>query len=179
MNGSIRVYAIVLLAVCLICFFNSAVWGGTKPPASEASAAAVPAPGSRMPLPAENKVITEADCTAAKLGVSIPASAIGEPVSGVTLNAPVWTGGTNSASAYCSVKGAMAPVDANAKPINFQVVLPVSWSRRAAQIGGGGINGTIPNLKAVRQAGRLGRWHHQQLHGVPRDFRPHAGAAQQ
>ena len=54
------------------------------------------------------------------------------------------TPGSNPA--YCSVNGAMAPVEANAKPINFQVVLPASWSRRAAQLGGGGMNGSIPNL---------------------------------
>jgi feruloyl esterase len=42
----------------------------------------------------------------------------------------------------------MAPVDRSptAKPINFRVALPASWSHRAAQIGGGGFNGTIPNL---------------------------------
>ena len=42
----------------------------------------------------------------------------------------------------------MAPVDrsATAKPILFRVVLPASWNRRAAQIGGGGTNGVIPNL---------------------------------
>jgi feruloyl esterase len=42
----------------------------------------------------------------------------------------------------------MAPVDtaANARPINFRVLLPASWSDRAAQLGGGGMNGVIPNL---------------------------------
>jgi feruloyl esterase len=42
----------------------------------------------------------------------------------------------------------MAPVDASptARPINFSVVMPASWSRRAAQLGGGGMNGSIPNL---------------------------------
>jgi feruloyl esterase len=100
------------------------------------------------PAAAENKVITEADCTAAKLGSDIPVSAIGEPVSGVTLSAPVWTAAAGANPAYCSVNGSMAPVDtaANAKPINFRVVLPSSWSRRAAQLGGGGMNGSIPNL---------------------------------
>ncbi len=98
------------------------------------------------PVAAENKVITEEDCTAAKLGSTIPVSAIGEPVSGVTLSAPAWTAAAGSNPAYCSVKGAMAPVDPNAKPINFQVVLPASWGRRAAQMGGGGMNGSIPML---------------------------------
>jgi feruloyl esterase len=97
-------------------------------------------------MPVQNKVIAEADCTAAKLGSEIAASAIGEPVSGVTLNAPVWTAAAGANPAYCSVKGAMAPVDPNAKPINFQVVFPASWSRRAAQLGGGGMNGSIPYL---------------------------------
>jgi feruloyl esterase len=42
----------------------------------------------------------------------------------------------------------MTPVDthATARPINFRVVLPESWGGRSAQIGGGGMNGIIPNL---------------------------------
>jgi hypothetical protein len=118
MKGNISKSALVLMAACLFCPFNAAVWSQTKTktPTKQASVSAIPAPGSRMPLPAENKAIIEADCTTAKLGTTIPTSAIGEPVSGVTLNAPVWTGGANSASVYCSVKGSMAPVDANAKP---------------------------------------------------------------
>jgi pimeloyl-ACP methyl ester carboxylesterase len=95
---------------------------------------------------ADVKAITEADCTATKMGDRIPASAIGEPVSAVTLNAPRWNPAAGSAPAYCSVDGAIAPVDrsATAKPINFRVVLPASWSGRAAQMGGGGMNGFIP-----------------------------------
>jgi hypothetical protein len=38
--------------------------------------------------PPANEQITEADCTALKLGVAIPVSAIGLPVSAVTLNPP-------------------------------------------------------------------------------------------
>jgi hypothetical protein len=73
-----------------------------------------------------SKTVTEADCTAAKLGDSIPASAIGEPVSAVTLSAPRWNPAAKNNAAYCSVNGSMAPVDksANAKAINFQVAFP-------------------------------------------------------
>src|SRR5439155_22807862 len=94
------------------------------------------------------RFITEADCTAGRLGVGIPASAIGERVSRVTLSAPRWTAAGANAPGYCSVDGSMAPVDRRptAKPINFRVVLPVTWNHRAAQLGGAGINGTIPNL---------------------------------
>jgi len=108
------------------------------------------------PLPA-NKVISETDCTADRLGTSIPVSAIGEPVSAVTLSAPRWHAATNANPAYCSMEGSMAPVDksASAKPIRFGVALPASWSYRAAQLGGSGMNGFIPALTggAGRSAG--------------------------
>src|SRR5438552_5609687 len=44
----------------------------------------------------------------------------------------------------------MAPMDksSHGRAINFRVVLPASWTGRAAQMGGGGMNGTIPNLTA-------------------------------
>jgi hypothetical protein len=95
-----------------------------------------------------DKTLTEADCTAARLGTSIPVVSIGEPVSGVTVNPPKWVAAAPQAPAYCSVDGSMAPVDSspNAKPINFRVLLPATWSRRAVQLGGGGMNGVIPNL---------------------------------
>ena len=52
----------------------------------------------------------------------------------------------------------MAPVDtaSTAKPINFSVVLPASWSHRAAQLGGGGINGIVPNLTGGGPGARAG-----------------------
>jgi hypothetical protein len=132
MNGNIRKAAIFHLSIGLASFLGIAVLSNAQTKTSAATS--------------ENKVITEADCIAEKLGSTIPVSAIAEPVSGVTLNAPAWTGAAGSNPAYCSVKGSMAPVDANAKPINFQVVLPASWGRRGAQMGGGGMNGSIPML---------------------------------
>jgi Tannase and feruloyl esterase len=95
-----------------------------------------------------DKAISEADCTVRKLGTSVPTSNIGEPVSGVTLNAPRWNAATTTMPAYCSVDGTMAPVDrsSTAKPINFRVALPAAWNGRSAQMGGGGTNGVIPNL---------------------------------
>jgi hypothetical protein len=105
------------------------------------------------PVPAENKSISESDCTAEKLGSSIPVNAIGEPVAGVTLAAPRWVA-AGATPAYCSIDGAMAPVDKSAygRPINFRVVLPASWSRHGVQSGGGGFNGTIPNLTGGEMA---------------------------
>ena len=100
------------------------------------------------PLLIANKVIIESDCTAEKAGTSIPASSIGEPVSAVTLNKPEWHTESGNNPAYCSIQGSIAPVDKSvtAKPIQFGVAMPASWSYRAAQIGGGGMNGSIPML---------------------------------
>ena len=95
-----------------------------------------------------NNLVTEANCTAAKVGDQIPASAIGEPVSAVTLAAPKWNAAAKGGPAYCSVNGSIAPVDKapNAKPINFQVAFPPVWNGSSAHLGGGGINGVIPRL---------------------------------
>ena len=104
--------------------------------------------GGAKPGPAGVRAITEADCTAAKLGSGIPVAAIGEPVSAVTLGVPQWHAEANGVPAYCSIEGSMAPVDKSptASPIRFGVALPASWAFRAAHMGGGGNNGTIPRL---------------------------------
>ena len=112
--------------------------------------------GGQIPAPTGNLEIAEGDCTVTKLGSSIPVTAIGEPVGGVTLSAPRWVP-AGAGPAYCSLDGAMAPVDRSAygRPINFRVVLPASWSRRGVQSGGGGFNGTIPNLTGGPEMGGL------------------------
>jgi len=74
----------------------------------------------------------------------------------VTLRA-AWVEAAGTVPAHCRVDGVFAPVDSasTARPINFRVILPASWTRRAAQLGGGGINGVIPNLTGV-EAGATG-----------------------
>ena len=113
-------------------------------------AALIWAAGAKAQDSAGSGTITEADCTSAKLGESIPVTAIGELVSAVTLSAPEWTAAAKGLSSYCSINGAMAPIDPapNAQPINFQVAFPVNWNGRSAQLGGGGMNGFIPPLTA-------------------------------
>jgi hypothetical protein len=90
---------------------------------------------------AENIVITKTDL--AKVGLSIPASSIGEPVGSIKLYEPRWVEATDAAPAYAVVEGSIFPVDPNGWPINFRVLLPASWSHRSIQQGGGGMNGTI------------------------------------
>src|SRR4051812_23191259 len=135
-----------LLALIVSLAWLSPVANGLD--AQSGSAAVIQPAAAKLPAPGPDRVITEADCTSGKLGTNIPVPAIGEPVSAVTMNAPVWTAATATAAAQCAVDGAMAPADkaASARPINFRVVLPASWNHRAVQRGGSGINGVIPPL---------------------------------
>ncbi len=109
--------------------------------------AQAPAPAATSPVAGE-VVISAADCVADKLGTTVPVERIGAPVRQVTLAAPTWVAETATGPAYCRIEGAIAAVDTapTARPINFAVALPVRWNRRSAQFGGGGLNGTIPNL---------------------------------
>jgi len=113
-----------------------------------AQAVAAPAPSRFTDTPI---AITAAACTVAKIGDSIPAKAIGEPVSGVTLSEPKWVAASEALPAHCEVEGRLLPVDTapSARPIAFRVWLPAEWNRRAAQQGGGGMNGTIPDLQGA------------------------------
>ena len=134
----------VLSAAAAVWYLGSPAQGQAPPPSET--------PLRRL---APDVVITASDCTSAKAGTSIVPSAIGAPVGSVTLSAPVWVEAAGAAPAHCRVNGSMAPVDTSstAKPINFSVALPASWAHRAAQIGGGGMNGFVPNLVGGGPAG--------------------------
>src|SRR6185369_7241998 len=95
----------------------------------------------------QDRIVTEADCTTPSLVTTIAPTAIGEPVRSVTLQA-AWVAATDTVPAHCRVDGVFAPIDTapTARVINFRVILPASWNHRGAQVGGGGINGIIPNL---------------------------------
>ncbi|WP_410672337.1 tannase/feruloyl esterase family alpha/beta hydrolase [Amycolatopsis sp. cmx-4-68] len=47
---------------------------------------------------------------------------------------------------YCQVDADLFPVDPAAPAIKMRVALPRDWNRRALMFGGGGYNGTIPDL---------------------------------
>ncbi len=92
-------------------------------------------------------------CTVAKLGATIDAKQIGEPVSAVVLEKFSWYEASERSPALCVVEGQLLPVDrsATARPIRFAVGLPGSWNRRSIHQGGGGINGTVPQFAPVPQ----------------------------
>jgi len=109
-------------------------------------AEAIPTPGSKLPPAGADKSINAADVTSERVGNGIPTSAIGEPVASVTISPPRWVEATGGRPAHALVDGSIASSDPKCPPINFRVALPAIWTRRSAQLGGGGMNGIIPNL---------------------------------
>ncbi|UQS23842.1 tannase/feruloyl esterase family alpha/beta hydrolase [Amycolatopsis thermalba] len=83
-------------------------------------------------------------------GLAIPAAAIGLPTSGGTVTAAQVTGG------YCQVDAALHPVDPAAPDIRMRVALPAEWNGKALMFGGGGYNGTIPNVAGNVPFGPVG-----------------------
>jgi pimeloyl-ACP methyl ester carboxylesterase len=101
---------------------------------------------------------------AALAGRSFPSSAIDLPTSGMTVTsaevvaaAPESVGATSVTRAlpeYCRILGSIQPVDAAAPPIKFQLNMPTRWNQKTIQVGGGGLNGSIPaNLAAIGASG--------------------------
>jgi hypothetical protein len=83
-------------------------------------------------------------------GLTVPASQIGLPTSGASVTAArtVAASGTGAAAApeFCQVAGEIAPVDPAAPDIRFQVALPTQWNGKVVMFGGGGFDGTIPDV---------------------------------
>ena len=92
-------------------------------------------------VPAQPKTCAELS------GMTVAASSIGLPTTGavVTSTETVPASGTAPVAVgeYCKVLGEIAPVDASAPKIKFQLNLPTAWNNKAVMFGGGGYNGTI------------------------------------
>ncbi|WP_461118701.1 tannase/feruloyl esterase family alpha/beta hydrolase [Saccharothrix stipae] len=90
-----------------------------------------------------------ADCTRLS-GASIPASAIGLPTTGGTItaarSAPPSGQGTTAIGEHCLVEAAVHPVDPAAPDILLRVALPTRWNHKVVMFGGGGYDGTIPDV---------------------------------
>lgn len=81
-------------------------------------------------------------------GKEIPSSVISLPTRGgrvesAALVTQVVSGRTVE---YCDVRAALFPKDPSAPDIRLRVGLPVAWNRDTMMFGGGGYNGTIPDI---------------------------------
>ncbi|WP_367128769.1 tannase/feruloyl esterase family alpha/beta hydrolase [Saccharothrix sp. HUAS TT1] len=82
------------------------------------------------------------------VGTPIPASAIGLPTTGgaVTSALLVAPAARDGIGEHCRVDVAVRPVDRAAPDIRLRVALPTRWNRKALMFGGGGYDGTIPDV---------------------------------
>ncbi|KFU76660.1 feruloyl esterase [Amycolatopsis lurida NRRL 2430] len=98
-----------------------------------------------MPLTADAHQSASGYCSGLN-GTSIPAAAISLPTSGAEVTATRLIAATTTLGEYCLVDAAIAPVDPAAPQIKTRLALPTLWNRNVLMFGGGGYNGTIPNV---------------------------------
>jgi pimeloyl-ACP methyl ester carboxylesterase len=79
-------------------------------------------------------------------GMVIPATSIDLPTTGGLVTGTTVVPAAAAIGAYCKVLGEISPVDPTAPKIKFQVDLPASWNHKAMAFGGGGFDGSIPNV---------------------------------
>ncbi|MFI1391220.1 tannase/feruloyl esterase family alpha/beta hydrolase [Streptomyces griseoaurantiacus] len=81
-------------------------------------------------------------------GTRIPASAMTLPTTGGRVtSASVVTGAVSGTTVeYCRVEADLHPVDPSAPDIRMRLALPRDWNRKALMFGGGGYNGTVPDV---------------------------------
>ncbi|GAA1749453.1 tannase/feruloyl esterase family alpha/beta hydrolase [Streptomonospora arabica] len=83
-------------------------------------------------------------------GREIPASAISLPTRGgsVTAASAVTEAVGRESVSYCRIDAALHPVDTSAPDIGMRLAVPVEWNRKTMMFGGGGYNGTVPDVTA-------------------------------
>jgi len=91
--------------------------------------------------------------------LKVAPSEIGLPSGGATIasaeiaTVPADPKSPGATREFCKVLGAIAPVDPNAPPVNFEVNLPLQWNGKAVQYGGGAYNGVlITGIPPLRDA---------------------------
>ncbi|MFD8804596.1 tannase/feruloyl esterase family alpha/beta hydrolase [Streptomyces sp. NPDC059597] len=92
-------------------------------------------------------------------GMEIPASAMSLPTTGghVTSAAVETSLVSGETITYCEADADILPVDPAAPAIKMRVALPYDWNGKALMFGGGGYNGTIPDLTANVPFGPTGQ----------------------
>ncbi|MEC7258139.1 MAG: tannase/feruloyl esterase family alpha/beta hydrolase, partial [Pseudomonadota bacterium] len=99
---------------------------------------------------------TQPEC-AGLIDAKIPAEAIGMKTTGAEVSAAEQVAsageGTATVPAHCLVSGAIHPVDPEAPDILFNLALPTDWNGKILMMGGGGFNGSVPNVLGNVPAG--------------------------
>lgn len=123
---------------------------GTRTRTAAAAAALLLAVGAAVGAAAPAQAEQGARACGVMNGFAVPAGVIGLPTRGgvVTASTLVAASGTGASALpeHCKVTAALHPVDRTAPDIVMQVALPTRWNRKAVMLGGGGYDGTVPNV---------------------------------
>jgi len=98
------------------------------------------------PIGTARPVTIDASACAPLQGFTIPASAIGLPTSGAVVQTATAVGASdqgNTNGAFCKAIGIVKPKNRGSSNLEFEVNLPLTWNRRALQMGGGGYDGSL------------------------------------
>lgn len=91
------------------------------------------------------------------LGKAVPAGMISLPTSGARVSesriVPESGTGATLRPEHCLVSGEIAPIDPSAPSIRFRIALPVAWNGKVLMLGGGGLDGIIPDVTGNVSAG--------------------------
>ncbi len=96
-------------------------------------------------LGADPVQLTPETCAALK-GFSIPATGIGLPSSGASVESAAFVAAAEKGNIngdFCKVNGFVKPRNASSPNLEFEVNLPAAWNRRVVQMGGGGYDGSL------------------------------------
>jgi feruloyl esterase len=99
------------------------------------------------PVPAAATAVADPRC-ARLAGTEIPASAISLPTNGGRVESASLTTQVVSGRSieYCAVSAALRPKDPTAPDIRLHIGMPVDWNRGTMMFGGGGYDGTVPDV---------------------------------
>lgn len=56
---------------------------------------------------------------------------------------------------HCLLSGVIAPVDPSAPSIHFRIAMPVAWNAKLLMLGGGGLDGVVPDIVGNISAGPI------------------------
>ena len=83
-------------------------------------------------------------------GLRVPADEIGLPTRGAVVTAaelvPASGAAPKAVVEHCLVSGRISPADPAAPDIQFRLALPKNWNSKVLMFGGGGFDGSIPNV---------------------------------
>lgn len=107
--------------------------------------------------PSDNEIVATPLSCADMAGRTVAADKIGLPTSGARVTAAQVVaaagGGSAARPEHCLVAGEIAPVDPAAPAIKFHLALPTSWNTKVLMLGGGGLDGSVPNVVGNVSAG--------------------------